>query len=211
MINIDKCKWKNGADSAVMFMIDDLANVWHDANLNGICDLGEDWGHKGYEKNSMWDFLEKNFLNEFPYLKVTFFLVVGKRASILKHKDYTYSADILSDDKFLSFLRDIDKNPMVEIAYHGLTHGIAGKKTEDFIQEWQTYSNLDQAIETINEGREIFYKALGYYPRGGKYPGYAYNNFSDESIAKTGFDWWCRHFDFWLEEKREIIRITLMK
>lgn len=201
-MKVDKCKWKNGADSAVMFMIDDLANIWHDENLNGVCDIGEDWGHQAYEKNSMWNFLCKNFLDKFPHLKVTFFLVVGKRASIINNKKYTYCDDILVDEKFLAFLRDLDKNPKVEIAYHGLTHGIGGNKTEDFVQEWQTYKNLDEAIETIKQGREIFYKALGHYPRGGKYPGYAYNSFSDESIVKTGFDWWCRHLDVLLEDKR---------
>jgi len=206
LMKVYKCKWKNGADSPVMFMIDDLANVWLDANGNGVCDIGEDWGHMADKPNSMWDFLCKNILDRFTEVKVTFFLVVGERASILRYKKYTYCRDILVDEKFLSFLRELDKNPRVEIAYHGLTHGLPGDETKDFVQEWQTFKTLDEAIETIEKGKEIFYKALGRYPKGGKYPGYAYNHFSDESIIKTGFEWWCRHNDVWIEENKGDIK-----
>jgi len=201
-MKIYKCRWRNGAESPVMFMIDDLANVWLDANGNGVCDIGEDWGHMADEPNSMWDFLCKNILDMFPEVKVTFFLVVGERASIIKGKRYTYCGDILADDKFLSFLRKLDKDPRIEIAYHGLTHGLPGAETKDFIQEWQTFNTLDEAIQTIEKGKEIFYRALGHYPRGGKYPGYAYNHFSDKSIAMTEFEWWCRHIDVAIEENK---------
>ena len=184
-----------------MFMIDDLANKWVDNNGNSLLDIGEDWGHWGFEKDSMWDFLSSNLLRKYPYLKVTFFLVVGKRAKIINTNKYIYTESILQDKEFVDFLRKIDENPNVEIAYHGLTHGNTGNTRFDFIEEWETYKDIDEAIEKINKGKEIYYEALGKYPEGGKYCGYKQNSFSDASINKTGFKWWCRHWDAAMEEE----------
>lgn len=35
---------------------------------------------------------------------------------------------------------------------------------------------------------------VGEFPKGGKYCGYRSNSFSDESIDKSGFLWWCRYW-----------------
>ena len=44
-MQIEVCKWYQNADSPVLFMIDDLANLWVDINGDGKVDLGEDWGY----------------------------------------------------------------------------------------------------------------------------------------------------------------------
>ncbi|MCM1990508.1 hypothetical protein [Oceanirhabdus seepicola] len=200
-MRIEKCKWKNNADSPVLLMIDDFANTWIDENNNEKLALGEDWGHFGREKNSMWDVLEKNIFNIFPEVSTTLFTVVGEREPILKNNNKKiYSKSILEDEKFVRFLNDINKKKNVEIAYHGLTHGVAGETRFDFKEEWETFGSLNQAIETIEKGKEMLYKAIGEYPKGGKYCGYKFNQYSDESISKTGFLWWCRHWDAALEE-----------
>lgn len=199
-MKIQKCKWYMDADSPVMFMIDDFCNTWVDNNGNNRLCVGEDWGHWAETKKSMWDILTKNIFSNFPEVKTTLFTVVGKREPIIKGNKKICSESILHDKKFLEFLRKIDSNHMIEIAYHGITHGKVGKTIEEFKEEWETYESLDQALKNIQKGKKIFFKALGRYPSGGKYCGYGTNEFSDESIGKSGFTWWCRHWDAHLEE-----------
>jgi len=95
----------------------------------------------------------------------------------------------------MDFLCYLDAQPNIELAYHGTNHGEAFVKHEDFLQEWETFKSLDSAIETIEHGQNIFKKVLGSYATGGKYCGYEAGKFGDESIAKSGFKWWCYHWD----------------
>ena len=37
-------KWKNNADSPVLFLIDDLANKWVDITNDGKIEPEQDWG-----------------------------------------------------------------------------------------------------------------------------------------------------------------------
>ncbi len=164
-MRIEKCKWKMDAQSPVMFMIDDFANVWVDKNENNKLDKGEDWGHFCKDSNSMWDILEKSIFTQFPEVKTTLFTVVGKRAPIINGKKKIYSATILQDDKFVDFLNEINKSKNIEIAYHGVTHGITGINRFEFKEEWETFNSLEEAIENIEIGKEILYKAIGEYLR----------------------------------------------
>lgn len=198
---LEIAKWKHNAMSPIVFMIDDLANIYIKKNsLNEVC-LGEDWGHFGFKKNSMWNFLENNLYKNYPHIKTTFFLVVGKREPMIKGQEYSYSGAIDKNEEFKNFLQTISKNKNIEIAYHGTTHGKAGNGLSEFKQEWETFENLQQATETILQGKELFKEVLGFYPKGGKYCGYKKGLFGDESINTTGFEWWCRDWDATLETK----------
>jgi hypothetical protein len=202
-MEIEICKWKNGAQSAVVFMIDDFANAWVDKNNNGKVDKGEDWGFFRDEKNSMWDVLNNGILSNFPEVKATLFTVIGKRSPIIKGSPFTFSGSINDNDKFIQFIKKLNENERIELAYHGLTHGTPGEDRFDFIEEWEGFLNIEEANQTTQEGLEIFKKTLGKYPKGGKYCGYKFNNFSDKSIADSGFLWWCRHWDAALEELKD--------
>ncbi len=192
-------KWKNNAQSPVMFMVDDLANIWMKKGSHSDLKVGEDWGHFGTEKNSMWSFLNDNLYTLFPNIKTTFFLVVDKRSAMTINTRYTYAEAIDKDEKFIEFLNLLDSDEKVELAYHGTTHGNAGNTTMSFRQEWDTYDSIDQAIETIEYGKELFKKVLGHYPKGGKYCGYVKGEYGDLSINKTNFLWWCRDWDAAIE------------
>ena len=87
------------------------------------------------------------------------------------------------------------REPKFEIAYHGTTHGKAGESAQRFQQEWELFHSVPEAEETINYGKEIYKEVFGDYPRGGKYCGYVSNQYSDESIDRTGFLWWCRYWN----------------
>lgn len=201
-VSIEKCKWKNNSISPVVLMIDDLANKWIDIENNNEVISGSDWGYQQFKTNSFWEILNNKLLNNYPYIKVTMFLVVGKREGIVKsgNKYLSYS---IKENNFSSFLKEISKSRQFELAYHGLTHGVSGNEISEFIEEWNTFKNINEAIQTINLAKKMYEESVGKSFTGGKYCGYLYNDFSDESISKTGFKWWCRHWDSVLLENNK--------
>ena len=194
-MKIEIAKWKDDAVSPVIFMVDDIANIAIKQSDSKELQIGEDWGHYGRDKNSMWDFLSKNLLDKFPKIKTTFFLVTDKRAPMALGEEYTYNKSIVEDKKFIEFLNYLHQHKNVELAYHGTTHGKAAVKHEEFLQEWETFSSLDEALKEIARGKELFKEAVGSYPTGGKYCGYEEGDFGPDSIAKSGFKWWAYHWD----------------
>ena len=200
-MSIKIAKWKDAKQAPVTFVIDDLANIYVKKSPTQELKVGEDWGHCSFQKNAMWDFLNKNLLKEFPHIKTTFLLVTDKRATMTIDSSYTYNENITHNQDFIQFLKQINQLPTAEIAYHGTTHGKAGEKEEDFVQEWDTYKSLDEAISTINKGKELFKTALGVYPEGGKYCGYKDGEFGNESLAKTNFKWWYYYEDYFIWDK----------
>jgi len=195
-MNLKIAKWKNNAISPVIFMIDDIANVVMKKSQDDNLYIGEDWGHFCKEKNSMWDFLYNNLLSKFPEIKTTFFLVTDSRVPMRLNESYTYTEPIDKNKNFMEFLQYLDKKSNVELAYHGTSHGKAAKEYDDFLQEWETFNSLEEAIGQTNKGKELFKKVLGHYPSGGKYCGYQAGDFGDESIAKTQFKWWSYNYDY---------------
>jgi len=188
-------KWKNNAQSPVLFFIDDLANKWVDINNDGKIQSEEDWGYAGFDKNGALHFLKKEILSVNYKIKTTFFVVTGKRTDIITNsKIKSISEPINETDKSKEFFKTLHNDERFEIAYHGITHGVPGKAAKDFIHEWESYKSLDEALATINRGKEIYKDAIGVFPNGGKYCGYISNAFSDESIDKSGFKWWCRWY-----------------
>ncbi|MGU8237637.1 hypothetical protein ACV3T9_10350 [Clostridium perfringens] len=195
-MNLQICKWYNDSDSPVIFMIDDFANVWVDTNGNNIVDKGEDWGFNLNKINSSFNYLCENILKNFPNLKVTFFTPVGKRVGMIKNSKIKSISKSINDSKESTlFFRNINNNKKFEIAYHGLTHGVIGNTNNDFIQEWVSYNTLEDALESIKRGKAIYEETFLNKPKGGKYPGYESNEFSDLSLELSGFIWWCRYWN----------------
>ena len=184
------------ASSPVLFFVDDLANVWVDVNCNGKVDPGEDWGYDKNGENSSFRFLNEVILKSFPHVKTTFFVPVGVRAGIIENSNINYISNVINcDNETKSFFKSINDNDRYEIAYHGTTHGKPGKYNFEFKQEWKLFNSIDEAIKTVNIGEEIYKDVFGSYPKGGKYCGYVSNAYSDESIIRCGFIWWCRYWN----------------
>lgn len=192
-MEIAKAKWFNDADSPVVLLIDDLNNLWFDINENGRPDLGEDWGYWRDLPGSSFSFLQDNLLNEFPETKVTFFTAVGPFCWEFKYGK-TYSERINENEEISEFFRRIHRSPNFEIAYHGLTHGV--RKSKDYIHEWLSFNSVEEALKNIEEGQRICLDVFEERLKGGKYPGYSSNIYSDESIDKAGFLWWCRRWTY---------------
>ena len=189
-------KWKNNADSPVLFFIDDLANKWVDINNDGKIKPEGDWGYAGFDENGAFHFLEKEILFVNCKIKTTFFVVTGKRSDIITNsKIKSISKPIDATDKSKKFFKTLHNDERFEIGYHGTTHGVPGKAAKDFIQEWESYKSINKALRIIIRGKEIYKNTIGILPNGGKYCGYISNKFSDESIDKSGFKWWCRYYN----------------
>jgi hypothetical protein len=202
-MNVEICKWYNNADSPVLFFIDDLASVWVDVNGDDEVQPEEDWGYLKDKDGSAFQYLENEILAHYPNVKVTFFVPVGQRVGMVKNpKIKSVSKMINADEESKCFFKKVHNLEKFEIAYHGTTHGEIGDFSEDFKQEWETYSSLEEAIHTIEQGKEIYRDTIGEFPKGGKYCGYTSNSFSDESIDKTGFTWWCRYWNRGIEYKK---------
>lgn len=200
-MNVEICKWYRDAVAPVVFMVDDFCNVWVDTNGSGSIEPGEDWGYARRGEGSSLVFLEEEILKDFPEVKVTFFLPVGIRSGVIANPTISSVSKMINcDSETKAFFRSVGDDPRYEVAYHGTTHGTPGPEAKGFIQEWDCFESLDQALATIRVGKEIFKEVFGAYPRGGKYCGYVSNRFSDESIDKSGFAWWCRYSNVGLYE-----------
>ena len=194
-MNLKISKWKNATQAPVVFVIDDLANIYIKKTTSTALQIGEDWGHSAHDKNSMWNFLNINLLEKFPHIKSTFLLVTGQRTAMTKDAAYTYNQAMDGDEKFVTFLKYLQEHPNVELAYHGTTHGKAGETVQDFLQEWETFNTLEEAVNTTKQGKKLFKSVLGKEPQGGKYCGYKEGKYGKNSIEKSGFKWWSYHED----------------
>jgi hypothetical protein len=189
---ITKTAWPGAADSPVVLMIDDLTNAWHNRNGADTWEHGGDWGGGLDSPTGAVAFLEDRLLREFPEARATFFVVAGGISAYTHHQPFGYAAPLDATEASRRFFSALDKDPRYELAYHGYNHGTAGERTETFLQEWRGFPSREAALEQTRRGLEIFRRATGRIPRGGKYGGWDYNHLADDAVSELGFRWWCR-------------------
>jgi hypothetical protein len=189
---VTKARWLHDARSPVMLMIDDLTNAWHNRQAGATWEHGGDWGGGLAAPKSALRFLEDRLLRDFPDARVTFFTVAGPIASYTRHQPFSYAAPLDADDESRRFFRALAEDPRYELAYHGLDHGTSGARSEAFVQEWRGFTSVDAATAQTKKGLDIFYRATGGVPAGGKYGGWDYNDFAEAAVSACGFLWWCR-------------------
>lgn len=183
-------KWFNGHHSPLIFMIDDLANIYFSRKSNHTYNIG-DWGGEVLESGSLYHYLKSEILSQFSDLKITFFLVTGER-TIQSCGSYDFARPC-NYGEFPNLLETLVKEGH-EIAYHGLNHGkLVGEK---FIQEWSSYKSISEASECIREGLSLLKDSLPKEKiKGGKYCGYEAGEYGHASILANGFEWWFDHWD----------------
>jgi peptidoglycan/xylan/chitin deacetylase (PgdA/CDA1 family) len=189
---VTKAKWLGAAASPVVLMIDDLTNAWHNRRADPSWEPGGDWGGGLDDRNGAAAFLEQQLLREFPEARATFFVVAGAISTYTHDRPFRFAAPLDADERSARFFRSLDQDPRFELAYHGYNHGTAGARTEDFLQEWRGFQSSEAAVAQTRKGLEIFLRATGRVPLGGKYGGWEYNKFSEAAINNCGFRWWCR-------------------
>ncbi len=181
-----KCKYHGDATVASVLMIDDFQNI----NFLEGESLKYDWGGRLNTSTSIWNYLWTEILQFIPEIKVTFFNVLNNHATINNASGYTVNEN-QNIEAFRLFLQDLVKNGH-ELAFHGINHGqylhsdnpeISG----NFQQEFMSPASLVIYQETIKK----FEKWAGIKLKGGKFPGYQYNEDGRKIIESLDFDWFC--------------------
>jgi peptidoglycan/xylan/chitin deacetylase (PgdA/CDA1 family) len=188
---VSKAPWLDDARSPVTLMIDDLTNAFHGTGVAGW-DNGGDWGGGLDQPNSAVRFLEERLLDDYPEARVTFFTVAGPISAYTHDQPFRHSAPLDADADSRRFFARLAADPRYELAYHGYDHGTAGVSTDRFVQEWRGFPSRAAAAEQTRKGLDIFDRAIGRVPRGGKYGGWDYNQYADDAVDDCGFLWWCR-------------------
>ena len=191
-LTVEKSRWLHDARSPVMLMVDDLTNAWHAPDGADRWEPGGDWGGGLDSPGSAFRGLVDRLLTPFPEAKVTFFVVSGAIAAYTHDQPFRYAAPLDADDRSRRFFASLAANPRFELAYHGHNHGTPGDRTEEFVQEYLGFPTREAAMAQTEAGLSTFCRATGQTPRGGKYGGWAYNDFADAVVDECGFLWWCR-------------------
>jgi hypothetical protein len=123
---------------------------------------------------------------------VTFFTVAGPISAYTRHQPFSHAAPLDENDASARFFRSLAADPRFELAYHGFNHGIPGARSDGFVQEWRGFPSVEAAVAQTRAGLEIFSRATGIVPSGGKYGGWEYNDFAEAALSQCGFFWWCR-------------------
>ena len=189
---VRKTAWLDDARSPVMLMVDDLTNAWHNGNGGDRWEAGGDWGGGHDGPGSNLQSLEEGLLQPFPEARVTFFTVAGPISAYTHDQPFSHAAPLDADAASVRFFRAMAADPRFELAYHGHNHGTPGERTEAFVQEFQGFDSHEAAVAQTKRGLDTFSRAIGAVPRGGKYGGWAYNDFAEGAIDDCGFLWWCR-------------------
>lgn len=189
---VAKTQWLNGADSPVVLMIDDLTNAWHNHSKASTWEHGGDWGAGLNDPRGALAFLERELLRDFPEAKTTFFVVAGAISAYTHHQPFSYSGPMDATPESVRFFTSLSRDARFELAYHGYNHGTSGAQTEAFLQEWRGFASREAAVAQTQKGLDIFRRATGEVPKGGKYGGWDYNEFAGDAVSDCGFSWWCR-------------------
>ena len=186
-------KWYNNFQSPSVLMIDDLS----DAYIN-IYDKSykNDWGYLCNQEDSAYNFLKKHVLSTFPNIKITFFVPYLKHNVINNNTPQEFKKyDVGEREEFTTFLLLL-QNQGHEISHHGSNHGKYIDESNlstynNFLHEWELFSNTEDGITITKNGQNIFQKYLKKPISGGKFCGYKQIKNSLEIIDKCDFHYWC--------------------
>ena len=185
-------KWFNNYQAASVLMIDDLNDAYIEQYKERY---KNDWGYYCDDDGSLFFFVKKNLLNDFPYIKITYFVPYLRHNSINENMTFNYRKYAVGERKeFSKFLKQIVQMGH-EIAHHGSTHGVYINpknlsSANNFKHEWELYQNIDDGVRTTLNGVEVFNR-LGISITGGKFCGYKMISNSLAIIDRCNFEYWC--------------------
>lgn len=186
-------KWYNNFQSPAVLMIDDLSDAYINVYKE---DYKNDWGYLCNSNGSSFDFLTKELLNNFPEIKITFFIPYLKHAVINENTKYEFIKHALGErQEYTDFLKFLDEQGH-EISHHGSDHGEYINKNivstvNNWTHEWALFKTVESGVKTTLEGVVKFKKVCDLDVEGGKYCGYISIENSQEIIDKCNFLYWC--------------------
>jgi len=191
---MEKCKWYNNAQAAVVLTIDDLSFAYMNINSKGL-NPQSDWGYGIREKNSIFYYFENNLLLKYPEIKYTVMLPFGIHSAVKVDTRYEKKGnDIFFSKEFMQLLLYIVNNGN-EIAYHGHNHGKINPTIDSlsWCKEYEQYS-YNQYKEIILNDINRINREYGIKVFGGRSPCYMYDKNVEKIISDIGFKWWS--FDY---------------
>jgi len=191
-------KWYNNFQVPVVLMIDDLSDAYIDVFNESY---RNDWGYMTTEKGSAYDFLKTNLLNQFPEIKITFFVPYLKHNVINDNTIYDQKKYSLGErEQYIDFLKILVENNH-EIAHHGSNHGefidnSNCSTVNNWTHEWALFKDINTGVKITQNGIDLFKSICNIDIVGGKYCGYIDIDNSQEIIDKCNFIYWCESANF---------------
>jgi hypothetical protein len=185
-MRIEKLKYFNNYQTVASLMIDDLVPTA--ITYDGILKSWNDWGYGRQQKDGIFHYFKRNFLDLYPEVRGTIFIPLESQHYLPKDSGMKILKNDFSehDTKFFNELKE-----NFDFGFHGIRH---------------TYSNDDSFFEpntfefsvlNMNDIPYLKEKILGFIQLfefeflGGKFPGYHRKNIDSFRILKElGFKWW---------------------
>lgn len=185
---VEKCKYKDGHQTACCLMIDDLGPAA--VSLGGSIEAANDWGYLMDGPNSLYQYLDNWLFQKYPEIRGTIFLPLESQDYIDKNMGYkVYTRSI--DGEYIEFLKRISSR--FEFAFHGIKHAWFDDATRKPVHEFSN-ANDELIMHTLHKV-EQFQGKTGIEFTGGKFPGYNYNEKALDLISSLKAKWWALDAD----------------
>lgn len=187
---INKCKYFNNHHTACCLMIDDLVPVI--VSIDGIFGPNNDWGYLMDHSNSVYSYFNDFVLKKYPEIRGTIFFPIESYLNLSVDKGYTIMSSELNEE-YLNFLHRISDK--FEIQFHGIYH-----TCYDGINTSFEFENITKEELIAKRNKLLEFHSKGLVFKGGKFPGYKYNDTALEFLDIMCFRWMA--FDYNMMNKK---------
>ncbi|MFH0709988.1 MAG: glycosyltransferase [Pseudomonadota bacterium] len=190
--------WFNNFQAPAVLMIDDLSDAYIDVYEESY---KNDWGYLGDQEGSAFHFLEKELLDLYPDVKITFFVPYLRHEVLNENCGFSVKKYALGERKeYTLFLKRLVSKGH-EIAHHGSDHGRYINRSicttaNNWIHEWALFQDVEEGVEITEKGVKLFKTIANIDVVGGKYCGYITIDNSQEIIDSCNFLYWCEHVNY---------------
>ncbi len=200
-LHISTARWHNNADSPVVLLIEGLNNALCYRDNSEVVEAGIDCGYHKNTQTSTWHRFYHDFVKKFKEAHLTLFWTVDTRygSDVPENVRSTTHQFEPREEAFISFLKSVSSEHRIEIAYGG-RHFYRSDATGSLVvgeYEAPEMNEEDFLQRYSREGFELFFQSLGYYPRGGIFPGFGKWQKATDFLAELDeppLSYWCDVF-----------------
>ncbi len=171
-MRVEKARWYNDAQCAVVLTIDDLSYGYLDSSGRGVQPF-TDWGYACQRENSIFRYFETQFLARFPEVRYTAFMPCAVHSALLADSGHPrHGGDVFENPEFGALLQHMVATGN-EVAYHGHHHGLAAATLEpqSWLDEDREYTP-EQYRGLVAADVACLEREYGIRVTGGRSPGY---------------------------------------